>query len=146
MPTYSCTVAEGQLSQSQKAAIAKAITDIHCRVAVAPTYFAQVIFNEVKPGNHFVAGRPLDHKTVFVYGTIRTGRPADVKKALLKELTAALAEAAGLPSTQVWIYLTELEGRQMVEFGQILPAPGEEDAWAAALPADIRAFMEGKGR
>jgi phenylpyruvate tautomerase PptA (4-oxalocrotonate tautomerase family) len=144
MPTYICTVAEGQLSQEQKAAIAKTITDVHCRVAVAPTYFAQVIFNELKPGNHFIAGRPLDHHTLFVYATIRSGRTAETKKALLTELTASLAEAAGLPKAQIWFYLTELEGRQIVEFGQILPAPGEEKAWTDALPDYVRAFMESK--
>jgi phenylpyruvate tautomerase PptA (4-oxalocrotonate tautomerase family) len=146
MPTYLCTIAENQLSQNQKAAIAQAVTRIHCEVAGAPSYFAQVIFQEVKPGDHFIGGAPLDHQTLFVYGTIRAGRTPEIKRALLQKLTAALAEAAGLPPTQVWIYIADLEARQIVEFGQLLPDPGSEAAWTAALPAEVRAFMESKGR
>jgi phenylpyruvate tautomerase PptA (4-oxalocrotonate tautomerase family) len=146
MPTYLCTIAEGQLSQNQKAAVAQAITQTHSEVTGAPSYFAQVIFHEVKPGNHFVGGAPLGQKTLFVYGTIRAGRTPETKRALLIQLRSVLAGAASLPQTQIWIYITDLEARQIVEYGQLLPDPGSEDAWAAALPDEVRSLMERTGR
>jgi phenylpyruvate tautomerase PptA (4-oxalocrotonate tautomerase family) len=146
MPTYLCTIAEGQLSQNQKAAVAQAITQTHSEVTGAPSYFAQVIFHEVKPGNHFIRGAPLDHKTLFVYGTIRAGRTPETKRALLVQLRKVLAEAASLPQTQIWIYITDLEARQIVEYGQLLPDPGSEEAWAAALSDEVRRLMEHTGR
>jgi hypothetical protein len=57
-----------------------------------------------------------------------------------------LAGAASLPQTQIWIYITDLEARQIVEYGQLLPDPGSEDAWAAALPVEVRSLMERTGR
>jgi len=49
MPTYVCTAREGQLSPDQKSRIAAAVTRIHSEVTGAPKFFAQVIFEEVKP-------------------------------------------------------------------------------------------------
>ncbi len=146
MPTYICTIAEGQLSQSQKAAIASHITQIHSETTGAPAYFAQVIFQEVKPGNRFMGGAPFSHKTLFVHGHIRAGRTADQKHALLTRLAAALGEAAGISPAGVWIYISELPSRQMIEFGQVLPEPGNEAAWTEALPDEIRSFMQSIGR
>jgi phenylpyruvate tautomerase PptA (4-oxalocrotonate tautomerase family) len=148
VPTYICTAAERRLSQSQKSDIAKAITEIHSEVTGAPAYFAQVLFQEMKPGNHFMGGVLLahDHETVFVHGNIRAGRTPEQKRAMLEQMTAALAKAADIPATSVWIYLAELPPQHMVEFGKVLPQPGEEKAWLAALPAGERAFMEGIGR
>jgi phenylpyruvate tautomerase PptA (4-oxalocrotonate tautomerase family) len=62
MPTYHCTRIEGGLSAQQKSKIAGEITRIHADVTGAPTYFAQVIFDEVKPGNYFIGGAPTETK------------------------------------------------------------------------------------
>jgi phenylpyruvate tautomerase PptA (4-oxalocrotonate tautomerase family) len=142
MPTYVCFAGKGQLTPDQKAAIASGITRIHSEVTGAPPYFAQVIFQEIKPGNHFMGGLPLRHGTLFVHGHIRGGRTPDSKRVLIERLTAALGEAAGLAPSGVWVYIAELLARQMVEFGQVLPEPGSEEAWAQALPAEAREFMQ----
>jgi hypothetical protein len=39
-----------------------------------------------------------------------------------------------VPEADVWVYLTELPAKNMAEFGQVLPEPGGEEAWMAALP------------
>lgn len=142
MPTYICTTPEGRLSQNQKAAIARQITQIHSEVTGAPAYFAQVIFQEVKPGNHFMGGAPLGHRTLFVHAHIRAGRTAEQKRVLRAKLTTALSEAVSLPATGIWIYVAELPPQQMVEFGQVLPEPGREAAWTDALPGGVRSFMQ----
>ena len=35
-----------------------------------------------------------------------------------------------LPANHVWVYITDLIPRQMVEFGHVLPEPGDEAKWA----------------
>lgn len=142
MPTYSCTAAKGLLSPVRKAAIAKAITLAHAEVTGAPSYFAQVIFQDVNEGDHFIGGVPLAHDHVFVYGRIRAGRSATDRSELIRRLVRDVGEAAGLPSFAVWVYILELPARAMAEFGTVLPEPGDEAAWTAALPAADRDRMQ----
>lgn len=142
MPTYTCTAAAGFLDAAQKGAIARVVTLAHAEITGAPTHFAQVIFQEVPEGDHFMGGVPLEHASVFVYGRIRDGRSAVDRKALIKRVTADVAEVAGVAPFAVWVYLLELPAAAMVEFGHILPEAGDEPTWTAALPADDRAAME----
>jgi len=141
MPTYTVTTPEGGLTNDKRAAIAREITRVHSETTGAPTYFAQVIFNEVAPGKYFVGGQPLHGQQLFVNGQIRAGRTKKSKDALIAQLLAAVAKAAGLPTNHVWIYITDLIPRQMVEFGNVLPEPGGEAKWTEALPAADRAHM-----
>jgi phenylpyruvate tautomerase PptA (4-oxalocrotonate tautomerase family) len=142
MPTYTVTTPEGCLTNDKRAAIAREITRVHSETTGAPTYFAQVIFNDVAAGRYFVGGRPLRGQQLFVNGQIRAGRTAESKDTLLAQMLAAVAEAAGLPANHVWIYLTDLVPRQMAEFGNVLPEPGDEGKWTEALPSADRAYME----
>jgi phenylpyruvate tautomerase PptA (4-oxalocrotonate tautomerase family) len=146
MPTYVCTVREGRLSPEQKSRIAAEITRIHCEVTGAPNFFAQVIFEEVKTDNYFMGGKPLVHDQIFVYGRVRAGRSVQDKLKMIKLMAEAVGEAAGVSRTGVWIYIAELPPRQMIEYGYVLPEPGEEQAWANALPAEDREFMQAVGR
>ena len=142
MPTYTCTAAAGLLDAARKAALARAVTRAHCELTGAPSYFAQVVFQDVAPGDHFIGGAPLGHDHVFVYGRIRGGRSADVREALIRRLVADVAAAAGIEPFGVWVYLLELPPAAMVEFGHVLPEAGGEAAWTDALPASDRARME----
>ena len=150
MPTYVCTVREGQLSPDQKSRIAAEVTRIHSEVTGAPTFFAQVIFEEVKPGNHFMGGVPLAHdqlyNQIFVYGRVRAGRSIQDKLKMIKLMAEAVGEAAGVRRTGVWIYIAELPPRQMIEYGYVLPEPGDEQVWTDALPQEDREFMQSVGR
>jgi len=141
MPTYTCTARTGLLDADRKRAIAQAVTAAHAGITGAPTHFAQVIFEDVAVGNHFVGGAPLAHDHVFVYGRIRGGRSAAMREALIRRLTADVAAAAGLEPFGVWVYLLELPAAAMVEFGHVLPEPGEEGAWTEALPVGDRERM-----
>jgi phenylpyruvate tautomerase PptA (4-oxalocrotonate tautomerase family) len=94
MPTYVCTAREGQLSPDQKSRIAAEVTRIHSEVTGAPKFFAQVIFEEVKPGNHFMGGVPLVHDQlydqIFVYGRVRAGRSIQEKLKMIKLMADAV--------------------------------------------------------
>jgi phenylpyruvate tautomerase PptA (4-oxalocrotonate tautomerase family) len=147
MPTYFCTSANGRLTSEQKGRIAGEITRIHAEVTGAPAFFAQVIFNEVKPGDWFMGGAPLTHEQIFVYGHIRAGRAAVDKTRMIKLMAEAVTTAAQAGSGRaVWVYLNELPPRQMIEFGHVLPEPGDEPAWTAALPEADRAFKQSIAR
>ena len=142
MPTYTVTSVESCLDAPKRAKIASEITHIHSETTGAPTYFAQVIFMQVARDCYFVGGIPLKGHQVFVNGQIRGGRSAESKDSLIAEITAAVAEASKLPKRNVWVYITELVARQMVEFGHVLPEAGDEARWAAALPEADRAHMQ----
>lgn len=146
MPTYTVTAPEGRLTPAHKQAVARAITHVHNTVTGAPTYFAQVIFVDVKPGNYFIGGAPLAADQVFVHGQIRAGRTAHDKDQLMRGLLQAVGEAAEAPGHAVWVYILDLVPRQMAEFGHVLPEPGGEAAWTAALPAQDRQRMEKIGK
>jgi phenylpyruvate tautomerase PptA (4-oxalocrotonate tautomerase family) len=143
MPTYVITAPLGRLSAQQKQRMAADITRVHCAVAVAPAYFAQVIFNDVPTGNYFVGGKALrgqDH--VYVHGHIRAGRDAATKEKLVLDLMRAAADAAELDAHCVQVYVSEIPARQIAEYGQLLPPPGGENAWWEAIPAELRTHLE----
>lgn len=146
MPTYTCHASASLLTSTRKAGIAHAITAAHAEVTGAPAYFAQVIFQEVAIGSHFIGGAPLAHDHLFVYGRIRAGRPPETRRALIERLVADVAAAGEMPSFSVWVYLLELPASAMAEFGRVLPEPGEEAAWAASFPSVERERMTRLGR
>jgi phenylpyruvate tautomerase PptA (4-oxalocrotonate tautomerase family) len=147
MPTYTCTTIEGRLTADQKRQIASEITRIHSEVTGAPGFFAQVIFSEVKPADFFMGGTALAHDHIFVYGHIRAGRAAVDKARMIGKMATAVGEIAHVDSPRaVWVYVNELPPRQMIEFGHLLPEPGDEAAWTAALPAADREFVQSIGR
>jgi phenylpyruvate tautomerase PptA (4-oxalocrotonate tautomerase family) len=142
MPTYTCTSAKGLLSETTKQALAKAITTAHVEITGAPSYFAQVQFFDLPIGNIFIGGNKLSHDHVFIFGHIREGRSAMDRKSLIQRLSYDVAQVAGLDPTAIWVYIQELSAQAMVEFGHILPQPGDEAAWTSALPIADREFME----
>lgn len=141
MPTYTLTAPAGRLSEEHKARLAAAITRVHHEVTGAASFFAQVIVNEVPRGCYFVGGRLLRGEQMFLNGQIRAGRSAQDRKRLLEGLRDAVAEAAAAQASSVWVYLTDLPARDMIEYGHVLPEPGGEQAWLDALPATDRARM-----
>jgi len=136
MPTYIVTVSEGRLTPAQKADVAAAVTRSHADATGAPAFFAQVLINEMRPGNWFLGGQPFSGEQIYVHGHIRSGRPPEIKARLMSELSRSVAKASGFQSNQTWVYVCELPPEQMIEFGRVLPAHGREAEWNAALPPE----------
>ncbi len=148
MPTYTLTTPAGRLTPEQKARVATGITRTHTEVTGASNFFAQVIINEVPAGNYFLGGRPLAGEQLFLHGQIRGGRSAVDRKRLLVALRDLVAEAAGADRRGVWVYLVDLPACDMIEYGHVLPEPGEEASWMERLSEADRAYMrqtEGAG-
>jgi phenylpyruvate tautomerase PptA (4-oxalocrotonate tautomerase family) len=146
VPTYFVSAASGRLSGLEKQSIAKAITRIHNEVTGAQTFFAQVIFNEISNGNHFMGGVPLSSATIFVYGHIRAGRSSERKRDLLVRIVDAISDGTGFAKRFIWAYLAELPPSQMIEYGHLLPEPGTESEWLANMPTSDREYMERIGK
>jgi phenylpyruvate tautomerase PptA (4-oxalocrotonate tautomerase family) len=138
MATYTVNYAGFSLATHQRFAIAKAITKIHADVTGAEAYFAQVIFKHLDLHDCFIGGVLLDEPHLFLSGQIRNGRSEQMKKQLLVELEVALQSASGLAGHQIWAYIDEITPGQMVEYGQILPAVGDDSIWFSTLPAGIQ--------
>jgi phenylpyruvate tautomerase PptA (4-oxalocrotonate tautomerase family) len=134
-----------RLSAEQKVRLAEEITHAHTEITGAAGFFAQVIFDEVPEGNHFVGGAPLGLGQIFIHGQIRAGRSAVDRQKLITRLVKVASEVSGLPTNAAWVYIIELPARCMAEYGHILPEPGDEQSWAAALPAADRERMQSTG-
>jgi len=138
MATYSVYYAGLSLTTHQKFELAKAITKIHADVTGAEAYFAQVIFKNLDIHDCFIGGVLLDEPHIFLNGQIRLGRGAQIKKQLLVELEIAIQSATKLAGHQIWAYIDEITPGQMIEYGQILPAVGDDKVWFSTLPASIQ--------
>ena len=138
MPSYVCWARAGLLSPVQRQRIAKSITEIHHEVALAPRYFVQVVFNELKPQSHFVAGTEAEPNHIWIRADIRSGRTQEQKSRLMTCIVDDVCAITGAARESVWVYISDIPGTSVVEFGHILPQPGEEDAWFAKLPHDLQ--------
>ena len=126
MPLYICNSRSGTLDSAAKSSIANAITDIHCRVTGAPAIFVHAMFFEED------ARFPLDDKALFVRGTIRKGRNDAQKAEIASAIEASLAQHGGVPLEDTSAQIRETPASWVLEGGEIMPEPGEEDAWFAA--------------
>lgn len=141
MPTYLCRSGPDAITDEQRAELARRFTTVHATATHAPPSFVQVIFEDLLPGRHHIAGRPADPRSVFVHGHIREGRPPEVRTAVALGIRDAVTAVTGLPADVVWVYVSEVPPGQMIEFGHVLPAPGGEQAWTDGLPDGLRAHL-----
>jgi phenylpyruvate tautomerase PptA (4-oxalocrotonate tautomerase family) len=138
MATYSVNYAGISPTTHQKFTLARAITRIHADVTGAEAYFAQVIFRQLDLHDCFIGGALLDEPHIFLNGQIRQGRSEQMKKQLLVELEVAIQTITALAGHQIWAYIDEIVPGQMIEYGQILPAVGDDGAWFSTLPVAIQ--------
>ena len=142
MPTYTLTVPANRIDAAQKARAAASITRVHNEVTGAASFFAQVIIHEIPDGAYFVGGKPLSGEQMFLHGQIRSGRSAPDRKRLLLALHQAVTDATSAEPSGVWVYLIDVPARDMIEYGHILPEPGDETTWMATLPEKDRNRMQ----
>lgn len=144
MPTYVCSVPPGLMTPAAKAGLAQAISRLHHEATGAPRFFVQVVIEESVGTSRFLGGAPADGH-IWIRGDIRAGRPEAVREALMLAIMRETAVITGVAQTDIWVYLCNFAPTDMVEYGHVLPAPGEEQAWFAALPSDLRAYLAGLG-
>ena len=138
MPTYVVKFANLELSEIQKNDLAKGITEVHSKVTGANKFFAQVIFNHTKKGDHFMGGKIVKNSEIFIYGHIRLGRPASIKKKLITGLRNIIIKNTKVKNDNIWIYILDLTPKQMIEYGEILPKSGGEKKWFRELSSKLK--------
>jgi phenylpyruvate tautomerase PptA (4-oxalocrotonate tautomerase family) len=124
MPFYQFTVPSDSPSAQLKADIAAAVTKVHTSVTGAPESYVNVSFTEVPPGSLFVAGEPVTFGRMV--GIIRTGRTEEDKRKLINKLAEAWSEVTEEPSEGFAIFLQEVPGSLMLEYGDVLPEASED--------------------
>ena len=80
MPTYTIKYSNFKLSQRQKNFLASDISKTHSKYTGANTFFAQVIFHKNESKSHYMGGKLVRSKEIFLNGKIRAGRTSQVKK------------------------------------------------------------------
>jgi len=86
MPTYVCTAAVGRLTLDPKKEIVRSITPIRHEEIGAPRYLVQMVFYDVAPDSHYVAGRPAPANQIWVRGDIRGRRTSEQKSQMLRRV------------------------------------------------------------
>ena len=138
MPTYTVKYSNFNLTKQKKNKIAKGITLVHEKVTGAKSFFAQVIFVENKKNYHFMGGKSVKKKQLFLNGQIRSGRSEEIKDKLIKKLRDTLIQNSGLSRDKIWVYIVDLPPAQMIEYGEILPQSGKEESWFNNLPKKLK--------
>jgi len=130
MPVYQVSYQHGRLTEEQKTKVAAAITDAHVETTGAPRIFVHTFFNELPPGICFSADGP-DPNITGITGSIRAGRSLEEKQKLIKRIVASWTEITGQSAKQLIAGLTEIDSLIQMEYGLILPKPGDEPQWFA---------------
>ena len=138
MPTYTVKYSNFKLSQKQKNLIAADITATHSKFTGANSFFAQVIFHKNEKNSHFMGGKIIRTKEIFLNGQIRAGRTSKLKKQLILGLKKILIKNTKLRSDFIWVYLEDLLPEQMIEYGEVLPKSGQEKKWFNSLTPNLR--------
>ena len=138
MPTYFVNSSNLKIEKKIKEKLAKKITKVHNEATGANKYFAQVIFNNTKKGDHYMGGKIVSKPEVFIYGHIRSGRTAKIKNKLITGLRELIKNSTKLKKDNIWIYISDLKPSQMIEYGEILPKSGGEKKWFKNLPINLK--------
>lgn len=144
MPTYVCSVPNGKLNDQQKEEIAVAIGKRHNEATGASAFFVQVVVSEVGPTKRFLGGTPSEHH-IWIRGDIRAGRTEQQHRQLMLSIMSDVSRITGYPNDDIWVYLCNLAPTDMVEYGHVLPRPGEEQQWFAALPMPLKKYLDSLG-
>ena len=138
MPTYTIKYSNINLSQKQKNSIASDITNTHSKFTGANNFFAQVIFQKNEKNAHYMGGKLVKTKEIFLNGQIRAGRSSKIKKQLILGLRKVLIKNTKLRCDFIWVYLEDLLPDQMIEYGEVLPKSGYEKKWFNSLTPHLR--------
>jgi len=144
MPTYVCSLAAGSVNDDQKAAIAEAVSRIHSEATGAPPYFVQVVIEEKQPGERFLGGSRVSGQ-IWIRGDIRAGRTETQRTTMMRRMMQEVGRITGVKDQDIWVYLCNLAPTDMIEYGHVLPRPGEEAAWYGSLPKPLQDYLQGLG-
>jgi len=124
MPFYQFTVPAGSATAQKKAEVAAAVTAAHAEITGAPREYVNCSFTELPPGSIFAGGSPVDGGRMV--GIIRQGRSEDVKRKLVTALADAWVSVTGERVEDIALFVHEVPGYQVMEYGRLLPEASED--------------------
>jgi len=136
MPLYICNTKLGAMPAEAKAKVADDITRIHCEVTAAPPQFVHVFFFEDRDTP------PLGEKSAMLFGSIRHGRTDAQKAQICTQMRQSIHVHADIPLQDIGAITRDTPASWVMEGGDILPEPGEEEAWLAAHSTKLAAQGE----
>ena len=135
MPLYICSSDKGAIPGELKGAIAAEVTRVHCDITGAPPTFVHCFFFE-KGGPEIAL---LEHvfksssdKPYLLFGNLRAGRTEETKNRVIEEMCAGVASILGIDRQQIDMATQDIPAKWVMEGGDLLPEPGEEEAWLRA--------------
>jgi len=144
MPTYVCSVPENLVDDHQKSAIAEAISRVHSDETGAPNFFCQIVIEEKQPANRFL-GPSRASGQIWIRGDIRAGRTEGQRTRMMLRMMDEVSRITDVKKEEVWVYICNLAPTDMVEYGHVLPKPGEETPWFDGLPKSLQDHMRELG-
>jgi phenylpyruvate tautomerase PptA (4-oxalocrotonate tautomerase family) len=114
----------GALSGEAKAKLAGELTMFHSEYAGVPKNWLHIVFQDYAPESGFTAGEAS--ATAALTLLVRTGRPPEYKRELLKRLWKLFQDATGAPDDQIVLGIQELPPSQAMEMGKIMPEVAEQ--------------------
>jgi phenylpyruvate tautomerase PptA (4-oxalocrotonate tautomerase family) len=140
MPTYVCSVLENSVDERQKDAVAEAIARVHSEETGAPKFFCQIVIEEKKPTDRYL-GPSRASGQIWIRGDIRAGRTERQRTQMMLRMMEEVSRITGVKKEEIWVYVCNLTPTDMVEYGHVLPKPGEETAWFDGLPKSLQDRM-----
>ncbi len=104
----------------------------------------QVVIDENATADRYLGGEPASDQ-IWIRGDIRSGRTVDQRSSLMLAIMRDVSRIAGVDEASIWVYLCNLEPTDMVEYGHVLPLPGQEQAWFDGLPKNLRDYLVSLG-
>lgn len=118
MPLYTVS-SKTPIPDTMKTQLAKLIMDTHCGVTGAPETFVNVVYSE---------GVPLpDGLAYHILAGVRKGRTGDLNNQLRNEMCRQVVSLLDTPAELFQLSMVEMPAAWIMEGGNILPEPGEED-------------------
>ena len=126
MPLYLTNARANCIEEAAKPLIAEDVTRIHCDVTNAPPSFVHAFFldNALHP--------PLGDNSVIMTGTIRGGRSMEQRDAIAERMRHSIHARTNIPLDEIEVRIAETPASWVMEGGDLLPEPGDEDEWLMA--------------
>ncbi len=144
MPLYICASAKDAISDEAKGLIAREVTRVHCDVTGAPPSFVHCFFFE-KGDPQFALLEHVFHSSIdrpyILFGNLRAGRTEQTKDRVIDEMCRGVAAILGVDRGQIDMATQDVPAKWLMEGGDLLPEPGEEEAWLKAHNEKIAGDM-----
>lgn len=118
MPMYTVS-SRLSVSSNLRQPLAELIMNTHCGLTGAPETFVNVVYSNSVPLH--------DGIDVQVFAAVRFGRTEDTNKILKERMHNNISELLGMPKNKLEVSLMEVPAAWVMEGGNVLPEPGEED-------------------